>query len=302
MMRPPSAVADPQIARRRGRWALTFASVAVTLGTGWTFTFGLGLTTAGGPAGRAVMAIGDALGWVGVAFGLLAVLAVVGALTAALRPRRATAAIVVLAVLTAIGMYVAASLSVPDLTPLAVPLVPILLIVAMAIGPHRPRRDRPTRAAVALTIAATTMIVLTLLHIAVWNPMAHVPDLALNEIYREMRAAGQWVGFDGTFWIWTIGGVLIAGAYLVVSLVGPHSERQVVVTGLAVIGMIGATDLFPAFGVGMAVADTFATSGADAALSGPLLAIVGQLALVSALLIGLAPRTRAIEARTFASV
>ncbi|WP_166783852.1 hypothetical protein [Cryobacterium sp. Hz9] len=45
----------------------------------------------------------------------------------------------------------------------------------------------------------------------------------------------------------------------------------------------------------MSLADTFMTSGGDAAISGPAIAIAGQMALVAALLIGLTPRRYTAE-------
>ena len=43
------------------------------------------------------------------------------------------------------------------------------------------------------------------------------------------------------------------------------------------------------FGMGMGMADAFMTSGGDAAVSGPVLAAIGGVAFVAALLVGLLP-------------
>lgn len=55
------------------------------------------------------------------------------------------------------------------------------------------------------------------------------------------------------------------------------------------VGLTAATHWMAGFNMGMSLADTFMTSGGDAAVSGPVIAIVGQTALIAALLVGLAP-------------
>ena len=73
------------------------------------------------------------------------------------------------------------------------------------------------------------------------------------------------------------------------------TARRIVVAGLLVVGATASFHWLAGFNMGMSLADTFMTSGGDAAMSGPVIAIVDQTALVTALLIGLTPRQYAAE-------
>jgi len=48
--------------------------------------------------------------------------------------------------------------------------------------------------------------------------------------------------------------------------------------------------------MGMSLADTFGTSGGDAEVTGSLIALIGQAALVAALFVGLVPQSVSGEA------
>jgi hypothetical protein len=50
------------------------------------------------------------------------------------------------------------------------------------------------------------------------------------------------------------------------------------------------------FSMGMSLADTFATSGGDAAVTGPLIALAGQACVVAALFLALVSPRRALLA------
>ncbi len=63
-----------------------------------------------------------------------------------------------------------------------------------------------------------------------------------------------------------------------------------VLFGLLMIGGATLTGWYPAFGMGMSLADTFETDGGDAPIpSSAILQVVGQLAIAAAVIIALAP-------------
>lgn len=156
----------------------------------------------------------------------------------------------------------------------------------------------PTRGRVAIaaifSVANFAVLGVGAAHILVWNPLARVPGLPLDEIYAQMRAVGEGTGAGGFVAAWAAFWALLTVAYLLAtSLPGSApvlTGRRLVVVGLALIGATCAFHWFAGFNMGMSLADAFATGGGDAAWSGPLVAVVGQLALIAALFVGLAPR------------
>ena len=74
------------------------------------------------------------------------------------------------------------------------------------------------------------------------------------------------------------------------------STRRILVIGLLVVGGTVFFQWVAGFGMGMSMADTFMTSGGDAAPTGAVLTIFGQVALVAALLVGLRPHRLVAQA------
>jgi hypothetical protein len=69
--------------------------------------------------------------------------------------------------------------------------------------------------------------------------------------------------------------------------------RRIAAVGLVLLGATSGFHWFAGFTMGMSLADAFGTSGGDAAWTGPLVAVTGQLALVAALFVALVPRRSA---------
>lgn len=63
------------------------------------------------------------------------------------------------------------------------------------------------------------------------------------------------------------------------------------------LGLIATTQWMASFTMGMGLADTFMTSGADATPFGPALMVAGQIAITTAVVLAIAaPRARALLA------
>ncbi|KZE88769.1 hypothetical protein AVP41_03276 [Microbacterium sp. TNHR37B] len=290
------------LAARLARRAVATGGSAAVLAAGWSFSGGQSSLWAEGlPGGAVFAAIGAGLGLLALAFGALALVLSLSAVSA-LAGRTARGALLLTAVVAVFGAVVAAGIAQRGLALLAVPLVGVLLAFAIAASTG-PAGTRKVRTVSGLAFAGLALIVLTgaVIHTTVWNPSARVPALPLEQIYAEMIAQRQLTpdfGIGVGVWAAMCLGAIVLFA-LATSLPGATRTlplRRLIVLGCLLVGGIVFTQWFAAFGIGMALADTFATSGADAAWSGALLGIVGQVALVAALLVGLTGPARQPDA------
>jgi hypothetical protein len=171
----------------------------------------------------------------------------------------------------------------------------LLLLVIAADGRLRSDR-RPTpprvRLAVAVLLAGLTVAVLIfdILHLMVWNPLARVPGLSLDQIYSGLAAANkaQVVPFFLVLWaaFWGFPALLLP----VIGHVTRLSLRFIVLLGLLLPGGAIFTAWHAAFGMGLGIADALGTDGGDAAwASRAVLNVTCQLALAAAAIIILAP-------------
>lgn len=125
--------------------------------------------------------------------------------------------------------------------------------------------------------------------------MAKVPGVGIDAIYREMiaadgfvpEAAGSAVAVWGIVWFLAATAVTVwasttAGAWL--------TPRRLGILYLGIIGVALFLRLFAGFGIGMSIADTFATSGGDVSALSQVFHLVGPVAFATAaLLFGWAP-------------
>jgi len=295
------------LAVRRARWAAAFLGtglvllVALYLHGGWAdhyltadsplFVFALlsRALEAGAPVAIAIgallliAAVRTALPW-RRPLGLLAGMAVAGAAA--------------LAVLLA-GSLVA-MLFLPVLGVAAWGVVALMVPAPPPADPRRARR-RELAAAAVLAPAVVALAAFGVLHIMVWNPLAKLPGLGLDEIYAGLAAAGE---LPSPLYLtaWVVGAVLAATAILLFATL-PHrrlraarSPQRVLVLGLTALAGTGFSMWLAGFGMGMGIADAFATSGGDAAFSALLPVVVGVLAGVPAVLLGCVPGPRPVPA------
>ena len=163
-------------------------------------------------------------------------------------------------------------------------------------APTSGMRAGPRLALAAVFAAGNLGVILAgVMHILVWNPLARVPGLSLDEVYGRMAAVGEGTlagGFVGGWAVfWGLATLAYVAACGVPALAPFFSARRVAVLGLFLIGATCAFAWMAGFNMGMSLADTFATSGGVAAVSGPLLSVFGQLSIVAALFLVVAPRS-----------
>ncbi|PZQ89895.1 MAG: hypothetical protein DI534_09040 [Leifsonia xyli] len=232
--------------------------------------------------------------------GLVALLAFGGALRALLRMRRGRPwRAVDTAVAVTLPLAVAATVLAPVVS---VPLLfggAIALIVVLTTEDPR-EQGRPLGRGSALLLATLSglgilaMLAGSLLHTYVWNPVARMPGMTLDEIYAGLAAAGE-LPSPALPIAWALLWCLVVLALIVcAALPQPRIRRLMTARRLAGFGILGIAVVaggswFVGFGMGMGMADAFMTSGGDAAASGPMLTMVGILFALAALLIGLLP-------------
>lgn len=157
-------------------------------------------------------------------------------------------------------------------------------------------RRRPV--AIGGFVFVAGVLALGALDLLVWNPLAKVPGYELGTIYAEMIAAD---GFDPAFaatsvavwggvWLVAAAGVTVAaltrgGAWL--------TPRRLGILYLSIVGAALFLRLFAGFSIGMSIADTFGTSGADVSALSQVFHLIGPLSFAAALLLfGWAPAER----------
>lgn len=147
------------------------------------------------------------------------------------------------------------------------------------------------------------VIVLGAIDTLVWNPLAKVPGLELGAIYARMAKDDGFVPWSAvlavSLWAAFWGGLAVTVAVLA----SRHdaawmTPRRVSMLLLGVLGGSVFFRFFAGFGIGMSIADTFATNGGDVSIVSALLAHLGPLALAAAaVLFGWAPRLAPPERR-----
>ncbi|BDZ54694.1 hypothetical protein [Agromyces marinus] len=158
-------------------------------------------------------------------------------------------------------------------------------LIAAGIG-GRGARTGSRRAAIAAIIVSVlvevAVVAIGLMHLLVWNPVAKIPDLDLAQIYDVIGTRDP--GPSG----WAIGSVLVTVVATVFAVRGVRAglvDAHDIATGGLL--LVHATTFFlwwAGFGLGMTIADSFATTGYDASPAGALLALAGAVCLAVAIL------------------
>lgn len=253
-----------------------------------------------GPAGPGLPpAVGGAVVVVAIVLATSGIIALGGAVQTAIAARRFALAVTLVAVPVLLAsLLIAAPTAVLGAGMLGGPmaLVAVAALVVMFSGGSRVLAT-PARLGVAVgfAVAAALACAVGILHIAVWNPVARVPGLTLDQIYAGLAEAGEATGVREWLIAWAVLTVLAGAALVIVAVVGRRATtRRLIAVGFLLVAGTTAVGLLPAFSMGMSLADTFMTTGGDAAATGPVLAILGQASLVAALLAafvrGSAPR------------
>ena len=187
----------------------------------------------------------------------------------------------------ACGLVVAASAPVLTYTP---------------VGPGRPELSRPRRLVVVLLAALILFAVIAVgaVDLLVWAPMALAPGYELVEIYAALsegdRVAGLvWIALWTLFWL-----VFVVALAIIGLMTARKADRFRIRPVLVVLLTIAATIVFfqpwSGFSLGMSISDTLPPYRGGMSAVGFMYGFAGQLALVAAILLSLAPRRLAVPA------
>ena len=290
-----TGITKAHLAVNRMRWVAALLGSAAVLG--------VGLFLWGGYESFVLAPIGPVIQILAFLLATLWFFACLGTLVVAFdSDGRRTALALGVGVVVVVALMIGVTLA-PLLGILAVPVALAGIIVVVSgkkepvIPQQLPRRSR-IMVSLPFTLLSLMIVAAGVLHIVVWNPLARVPGLSLDEIYLAMSAAKE-TPLAAFILVWAIFWGLAAMTLPILSsshrLATFLTARRIVVIGLLTVGAAASFQWFAGFNMGMSLADTFMTSGGDAAASGPVIALVGQTALIAALLIGLAPRRPASE-------
>ncbi|RZU62165.1 hypothetical protein EV380_1755 [Zhihengliuella halotolerans] len=99
-----------------------------------------------------------------------------------------------------------------------------------------------------------------MLQLLVWEPLAAAPGASLDEIRAAVEQAGESL-YEPVVVGWAVIGTVLAAAVLAGALARRFSAHQTLVLHLALLVLAAPSYLFVSFGPGMALGDTFVTSG-----------------------------------------
>lgn len=296
-----TGITTARLVARRMRWAAAFLGSAAVLGFGGFVRGDFSLR--GDDGSLALAPIGFAIQSTAALFAVCGLFAGLSALAVAFGSNARRAALVVGVGLVAITVSIAMMLFIPAFALLGVPLVLATIIVGTSgEKASTTAQSLPAwgRAALSLSFSLLTfaVIVAGVLHITVWNPLAKAPGLSLDEIYAAMAAANEspaTIPIVAWAALWGLAAIVLPTLATLPRLGLFFTAQRIVVAGLFLVGATAGFLFFANFNMGMSLADTFMTSGWDAAISGSVIAVIGQIALVIALLVGLSPRALKAE-------
>lgn len=297
---------------RRLRWAAAwFATALVLLNGGWLIP---GEALPGTFAGLVSIGLGG-LAVVALVFGAIAASVGLRTLLPVRRPLVAWLLAIGIAVVGASVLALVLTLFALSFA-LMLGLVAGLGVAAVAIAwpiardpalrrttPGIPARLGTRLSALLAALTLTTALVVAVLHLLVWNPMAKVPGLGLAEIYAELAARGEHPSLGMGFVLaWAAMWLPLVLLFLAVAVVGPRGplrnldERRVARSALTGLALLGFGVFVAGFNLGMSLADAFMISGGDAALSGALLTAGATVAGIAACLRIIPHTTAPVEA------
>lgn len=161
------------------------------------------------------------------------------------------------------------------------------------------RRRQTVWVALAGVAAVTLYAAFAAVQILVLNPLAAAPGLTLDEIHARMSDEGESLGPSMVLGILGAGVVLAIGVAVVAIL----QKSRPLVTALCFLAVLtGGTPAYfvASFGPGMALADTFMISGADASHWALVLHLTSALSLLVAVIGGVVVTLRSPAAPALA--
>lgn len=177
-------------------------------------------------------------------------------------------------------------------------LLVVFLVVVTVEDPRTQASPLPRMRAGALALGCSLAILgtlaLALLHVFVWNPLAKLPGLSLEQIYAQLAAAGELPTpalpvAVSVFWVLVCVAVITLAVIPMPKVRRLMTARRIMGFGVVGVGLVAAGTFVLGFSMGMGIADAFATSGGDAASTGIVLSLMGICALIVGSFAGLLP-------------
>jgi hypothetical protein len=125
-----------------------------------------------------------------------------------------------------------------------------------------------------------------------------VPVALIFVAYRALHAAGEtpmWTFPIAWAVLWSITAIGLPVLAVATRRTAWMSNRRIVVAGLLLVGGAAVSLWVAGFNHGMSIADTFLTSGGDAAASGPLIMALGTAAVIVAIFLEAPTRRAAVD-------
>lgn len=233
---------------------------------------------------------------------LVTLAAAIGATRVAMRsrgrraPTRAVSLVglAVLAALVVAALLVAPFAAVPLVGGAVLTLVLLLVISDPRAQPAPVTRPRAVALAALSAVAILGTLSLSLLQVFVWDPLAKLPGMTLDEIYAQLDGAGELPSAVLPTTVVVLWVVVAVAAIVCAGLPSPQLQqlmtaRRILGFGLLGVGLVGLGHVALGFGMGMSIADAFGTSGADATGVGAAISLAGVAALIVSAFVGLLP-------------
>lgn len=292
-----SGMSVPALAARRARWGVAVLGasglVAVALWTtGASLAFDDRFATGLAEVQRPAVVVAA----MGIAVGLLLLATALAMIVPGPRGLGVVLAVLALPIgVLALGMVALSGMMLFFFAASGAGVIAVAL-VALA-NPHaRGDRRRSGWVAVAFAVALLAIAATGILHVAVWNPLAKVPGLTLDEIYAGLAAAAE-TPSPVILTAWAAGAIASALAILIAAspirrLRDRFSTRRVLVVGLLAVTGSAFSVWLAGFSHGMSIADAFMTSGGDAVGTASVLTVIGVAAGIPGMILAVAPGPR----------
>ncbi|GHD09341.1 hypothetical protein [Zhihengliuella salsuginis] len=150
---------------------------------------------------------------------------------------------------------------------------------------------RAVRAGLAGFGAVAAYALVGTLQLLVWEPQAAVPGASLEQIRAGVERAGESLGVPIVIG-WAVVGTVLAAAVLAGTLAGRVRAYPAAMLHLLLVVLAAPSYFYVSFAPGMAVADTYGTTGADHAPWGMVLYGTSVAALAVLLIVAVSTARR----------
>lgn len=298
---------------RRARWGVSLLAVAAVLSFGGFYVAAADIGDAPRfPAvATFVTAVGGLWAWLAVAVSVLAIMQLWRAAIAWSTLSKVSAGLATTCVASAM-----IGIAVPHVGAGAVVLTLGSAIAALVAGAIawtsnpadslrtrsesvvEPSRVRATWMVLALSVLLAAAVLVGALDLLVWSPQWQAPGYSVTEIVSALTSAGEGGSFASAIG-WVIVCSFAVFVFFIAGIVNsarkrPRSVHNLVVVTFAMISIMVVMQFVAGFSVGMAIADNIPPYRGGRSEVGVLYGVIGQLALIGAILMTATPRPRVV--------